>query len=94
MNTLFHSTRQPGIPTMHCVHSRSSAARTCLMRTMASLAAGVVLRGTRWNYRILDPIKGDTTHISNAFKAEVIPREKPRHVPKVPRWFVRLIDHV
>lgn len=57
---------------------------------MASLAPGVVLPGKRWNYRILDPIKGDTTHISNAFKAEVVPRENTRHVPKAPQWFVVL----
>jgi hypothetical protein len=59
-----------------------------LARKMSSLTPGHVLRGARWNYRVLEPVKGDSTHISTVFKAQVVPRECV--VPEVPEWFVVL----
>ncbi|KAJ5511810.1 hypothetical protein N7453_003913 [Penicillium expansum] len=53
---------------------------------MSSLAPRNILQGAHWNYRILDRVKGDNTHISNVFKAEVIPRENPHNASKPPRW--------
>ncbi|KAE8353223.1 hypothetical protein BDV28DRAFT_157211 [Aspergillus coremiiformis] len=61
-----------------------SAARNSFSRTMSSLAPGCTLQGARWDYRILTPIKGDNTHISTVFKAEVIPRENAGNTPKAP----------
>jgi hypothetical protein len=63
-------------------------ARGSLARKMSSLTPGHVLRGARWNYRVLEPVKGDSTHISTVFKAQVVPRECV--VPEVPEWFVVL----
>lgn len=64
-----------------------SAARNHSSRTMSSLAPGYILQGACWNYRILSPVKGDTTHISTVFKAQVVPHG---HAPKAPQWFVVL----
>ncbi|KGO73366.1 hypothetical protein PITC_086540 [Penicillium italicum] len=52
---------------------------------MSSLTPGHVLRGAYWNYRVLEPVKGDNTHISTVFKAHVVPRDT-RVVSEVPRW--------
>ncbi|KAJ5788921.1 uncharacterized protein N7518_005932 [Penicillium psychrosexuale] len=52
---------------------------------MSSLAPGNVLRGACWNYRVLEPVKGDNTHNSTVFKAQVIARGA-RVVPEVPEW--------
>ncbi|KAK0706671.1 hypothetical protein B0T26DRAFT_680324 [Lasiosphaeria miniovina] len=50
--------------------SNISTAKTFLPRTMLSLAPGHVLQGTRWDYRILEGVKGDDrTHASTIFKA-------------------------
>ncbi|KAF2452535.1 hypothetical protein BDY21DRAFT_388547 [Lineolata rhizophorae] len=35
-----------------------------------------------WDYRILDAIKGDATHTSTVFKAEVVPHENVSNPPK------------
>ncbi|KAG4440058.1 hypothetical protein IFR05_004451 [Cadophora sp. M221] len=37
---------------------------------MSSYASGRVLRGTQWNYRVIDTVSGDNTHTYFAFKAE------------------------
>jgi hypothetical protein len=59
-----------------------SVARNSLLRNLSSLAPGYILLGTHWNYRVLDAIKGDSTHISAVFKAEVIPREIVPNTPQ------------
>ncbi|KAH6712736.1 hypothetical protein BKA61DRAFT_656843 [Leptodontidium sp. MPI-SDFR-AT-0119] len=51
--------------------------------SMPSYAPRRVLRGTHWNYRIIDTVSGDNTHTSFAFKAEVIPLENTLNIP---RW--------
>ncbi|KAL4782105.1 hypothetical protein BJX76DRAFT_349646 [Aspergillus varians] len=61
-------------------------ARNTLSRCMSSLVPGHVLQGTRWNYRILNPVKGDNTHISTVFKAEVIARENVPNSFRAPQW--------
>jgi hypothetical protein len=66
-----------------------SAARNSLARKMSSLTSGHVLRGACWNYRVLEPVKGDNTHISTVFKAQIVARDS-RVVPEVPEWFVAL----
>ncbi|KAJ5382424.1 hypothetical protein N7517_000335 [Penicillium concentricum] len=53
---------------------------------MSSLSPGNILQGADWNYRILDLVKGDNTHISTVFKAEIIPHEYPRSALKAPQW--------
>lgn len=35
-------------------------------------------------------VKGDHTHTSDVFKAQVVPRENARVNPHVPEWFVVL----
>ncbi|KAH9212197.1 hypothetical protein DL95DRAFT_509553 [Leptodontidium sp. 2 PMI_412] len=50
---------------------------------MSSYAPRRVLRGTHWNYRIIDTVSGDNTHTSFAFKAEVILLENTLNIP---RW--------
>ncbi|OQE66662.1 hypothetical protein PENNAL_c0182G01546 [Penicillium nalgiovense] len=62
-----------------------SAARNSLARKMSSLTSGHVLRGACWNYRVLEPVKGDNTHISAVFKAQIVARDS-RVVPEVPEW--------
>ena len=57
-------------------------------RPMSSLSPGHILRGARWDYRILIPIKEDETHTSTVFKAAVIPREDVRIDDKSPPWFI------
>ncbi|KXG53972.1 uncharacterized protein PGRI_010220 [Penicillium griseofulvum] len=73
---------------MYSVVSTNLSARSSLARKLPSLTPGQVLRGVRWNYRILEHIKGDNTHISNIFKAQVVPRNTrvATKVPKVPQW--------
>lgn len=56
---------------------------------MSSYAPRRVLRGTHWNYRIIDTVSGDNTHTSFAFKAEVIPLENTLNIP---RWFVTILQ--
>jgi hypothetical protein len=70
--------------------STLSAARNSLLRTVSSLAPGYILQGAHWTYRIVEPVKGDNTHISTVFKAEVVLRENARNEPKAPHWFVVL----
>ncbi|KAJ5202317.1 hypothetical protein N7449_004396 [Penicillium cf. viridicatum] len=54
---------------------------------MSSLTPGHVLRGAYWNYRVLEPVKGDNTHISTVFKAQVVLRDTHvAEVPEVPEW--------
>ncbi|GLA62148.1 hypothetical protein AtubIFM55763_008434 [Aspergillus tubingensis] len=52
---------------------------------MSSLAPGTTLQGTSWNYRILNPVVGDSTHSSTVYTAEVIPHENARHAPQAPK---------
>jgi hypothetical protein len=66
-----------------------SAARSSLARKKSSITPGHVLRGAYWNYRVLEPVKGDNTHTSTVFKAQVI-AHNARAVPEVPEWFVIL----
>ncbi|KAL3477402.1 hypothetical protein BJX99DRAFT_269811 [Aspergillus californicus] len=63
-----------------------SAARNSPSRTMLSLPPGSIVQGARWNYRILNPVKGDNTHISTVFKADVVPLEDARSALKIPKW--------
>lgn len=42
------------------------------------------------SYRVLEHVKGDHTHSSAVFKAQVVSRENARGVPEVPGWFVVL----
>jgi hypothetical protein len=56
---------------------------------MSSITPGHVLRGAYWNYRVLEPVKGDNTHVSTVFKAQVVAHDA-RVVPEVPEWFVAL----
>ncbi|KAF3020835.1 hypothetical protein E8E15_006980 [Penicillium rubens] len=62
-----------------------SAARSSLARKKSSITPGHVLRGAYWNYRVLEPVKGDNTHTSTVFKAQVI-AHNARAVPEVPEW--------
>jgi hypothetical protein len=62
--------------------------RTSLSRTMSSLARlapGHVLPGAQWDYRIVKAIKGDNTHRSTVYMAEVLPHAD---VLESPQWFV------
>ncbi|KAI1502223.1 hypothetical protein F5X99DRAFT_408402 [Biscogniauxia marginata] len=52
---------------------------------MSSLAPGRILPGARWNYRILDTVKGDNTHNSAVFKAQVISPQNAIDHPQTPR---------
>lgn len=65
-----------------------SAARPSLSRIMSSLAPGNILQGAHWNYRVVNPVKGDNTHTSSVFKAEVLSRLNARNAPGAPQWFV------
>lgn len=62
-----------------------SSVRNSLRRTMSSLAPGHLLQGAHWDYRIVHAVKGDNTHSSAVFKANVVPRE---NVHNAPQWFV------
>ncbi|KAJ6118792.1 hypothetical protein N7471_013412 [Penicillium samsonianum] len=53
---------------------------------MSSLTPGHVLQGACWNYSLMEHVKGDHTHNSDVFKAQVVPRENARVVPEVPKW--------
>lgn len=64
---------------------RPIAARPPLSKTVSYLAPGRVLEGHRWDYRIISTLKGDDTHLSTVFKAEVIPH---MNVQNAPRWSV------
>ncbi|KAJ5687359.1 hypothetical protein N7455_006407 [Penicillium solitum] len=55
---------------------------------MLSLAPGNILRGTYWSYHILNLVKGDSTHISSLFKAEVMPHEKSHNTSKSSKWSI------
>lgn len=59
---------------------------------MSSLTPGNILQGAHWNYRVLNPVKGDNTHISTVFKAVVVPRGNTCDIPKAPQLFVMLIE--
>ncbi|KAJ5158230.1 uncharacterized protein N7500_007881 [Penicillium coprophilum] len=71
---------------MYLIRPASNAARNPLIRSISSLCAGNILQGAYWDYRILNLVEGDNTHISTVFKAEVIPHEHPRSAPKAPQW--------
>ncbi|KAJ5199661.1 hypothetical protein N7491_009541 [Penicillium cf. griseofulvum] len=73
---------------MYSVVSTNLSTRSSLARKLPSLTPGHVLRGVRWNYRILEHIKGDNTHISNVFKAQVVSRDNRvvLEIPEVPQW--------
>ncbi|PSN63616.1 hypothetical protein BS50DRAFT_678881 [Corynespora cassiicola Philippines] len=53
------------------------------MSSLARLAPGRILAGARWDYRIFKAIKGDNTHQSAVFMAEVLPHAD---VPDPPKW--------
>ncbi|KAJ5795040.1 hypothetical protein N7457_001639 [Penicillium paradoxum] len=53
---------------------------------MSSLTPGHVLQGACWNYSLMEHVKGDHTHNSDVFKAQVVPRENARVVPEGPKW--------
>ncbi|CAG8876099.1 unnamed protein product [Penicillium nalgiovense] len=61
---------------------------------MSSLTPGHVLRGARWNYRVLEPFNGDGTHISTVFKAQVVPRERVVPKSKSPNGSLYCIDDI
>ncbi|KAH9894621.1 kinase-like domain-containing protein [Xylariomycetidae sp. FL2044] len=46
---------------------------TSSLRSVATLAEGQTLKGKKWDYQIVEPIKGDATHNSAVFKARVVP---------------------
>ncbi|KAI3299492.1 hypothetical protein DTO002I6_1719 [Penicillium roqueforti] len=73
---------------MYFIRLAPPTARNPLIRAISSLAPGSILQGTYWNYRILNHnhVKGDSTHISDVFKAEVIPHENYHNTPKAPKW--------
>ncbi|KAJ5950472.1 uncharacterized protein N7479_008885 [Penicillium vulpinum] len=71
---------------MYLIRPASSTINNPLIRTISSLVPGNILQGAQWNYRILNLVKGDSTHISTVFKAEVIPRDDSRNVPEGPQW--------
>ncbi|PGH03753.1 serine/threonine protein kinase [Blastomyces parvus] len=56
---------------------------------MSSFSSGQVLSGAKWNYHIPDePLKGDGTHRSIVYKAEVIPKDA---TVDAPRWaFIKM----
>ncbi|PYI07048.1 hypothetical protein BO78DRAFT_418202 [Aspergillus sclerotiicarbonarius CBS 121057] len=58
---------------------------------MSSLVPGFILRGARWNYRILHTITGDNTHISTIFKAAVFPHENADQHPDAPKYDSRSV---
>ncbi|KAJ5588430.1 hypothetical protein N7537_011108 [Penicillium hordei] len=49
---------------------------------MSSLTPRNILQGTYWKCRILNLVKGGNMHISNVFKAEVIPHENSQNTSK------------
>ncbi|CAI7660722.1 unnamed protein product [Penicillium palitans] len=53
---------------------------------MSSLSSGHVVQGACWNYSLMKHVKGDHTHTSDVFKAQVVPRENARVDPHVPEW--------
>ncbi|KAJ5789867.1 uncharacterized protein N7518_006878 [Penicillium psychrosexuale] len=73
---------------MYLIRLAPLTAKNPLIRAMSSLAPGSILQGTHWNYRILNHnhVKGDSTHISNVFKAEVVPHENHHNISKAPKW--------
>lgn len=73
---------------IYLIRPASSAERNPLIRTMLSLAPGNILRGTYWSYHILNLVKGDSTHISSLFKAEVMPHEKSHNTSKSSKWSI------
>jgi hypothetical protein len=72
------------------VYLNSPVARKTSSKTLSALTSGHILQGARWSYRILGAVKGDNTHTSDVYKAEVVPRESVRDVPKAPQWFIVL----
>ncbi|PYH74520.1 uncharacterized protein BO88DRAFT_15417 [Aspergillus vadensis CBS 113365] len=53
-------------------------------KTISSFTPGTTLQGTSWNYRILKPVVGDSTHTSTVYE-EVIPHDNARDVPQTPK---------
>ncbi|KAL1614354.1 hypothetical protein SLS56_012127 [Neofusicoccum ribis] len=56
-----------------------------------SLSRGQVLPGARWDYSVIEPLRGDGTHTSTAFKARIVPK---RHGFDVPQWSAPCIKHI
>lgn len=56
--------------------------KTSLIFRAMSLSRGQVLPGARWDYSIIEPLKGDGTHISAAFKAKIVPKHHDFDVPQ------------
>lgn len=75
---------------LHLLHVRMrplvrlnfSSARNSLAKTISSLAPGHVLQGAQWDYRIVDAVKGDSTHASAVFRAKIVPRENTPNAPQ------------
>ncbi|CRL23802.1 Serine/threonine-protein kinase DCLK [Penicillium camemberti] len=63
-----------------------SRVKGSLARTMSSLSSGHVVQGACWNYSLMKHVKGDHTHTSDVFKAQVVPRENAHVDPHVPEW--------
>ncbi|KAF7447410.1 hypothetical protein A1F99_088570 [Pyrenophora tritici-repentis] len=64
------------------------------MSSLARLAPGQTLAGARWDYRIVNAIKGDNSHQSTVYKAEVHPRTDVSDSPNgpcvvTPLWTVK-----
>lgn len=55
--------------------------KTLLIFRAISLSRGQVLLGARWDYSIIEPLKGDGTYISIAFKAKIVPKHYDFDVP-------------
>ncbi|KAF1841096.1 uncharacterized protein K460DRAFT_398954 [Cucurbitaria berberidis CBS 394.84] len=67
------------------IRPTSATVRNSLSRAMSSIASEHILPGRQWNYRILNVVKGDNTHASTVFKAEVFPH---KNVHGAPRWAI------
>lgn len=55
---------------------------------MSSLVPGQFLEGKRWDYHIVEPVRGDGTHTSVIWKAEPVRRKE--NATDIPKWFVML----
>ncbi|KAI1085990.1 kinase-like domain-containing protein [Rostrohypoxylon terebratum] len=58
--------------------------------TTSTLSPGFILRGAKWDYRILEPMNGDSTHGSIVYKAKVEPHEDDINAPQ---WAVIKVAH-
>lgn len=71
-------------PFMMLYFSRAApktARKTFVSSAMSTLAPGQKLRGAKWEYQIIEPLKGDDTHISTLFKARILPNNQIANAP-------------